>query len=172
MNLCHRCRRQRPAPGRKYCFDCLGKIREESAKRYDSEKARQYQRRRREIYREKKAAGICVRCSKPATHGLYCYEHSIAAKRHSIATAERRRLSRNERGLVPEKRAEAGLCIWCGEPAVPGLRCCDRHRGIFSESGRKGYESNLKNKKNPWVNEVEAWKEKHAWSRKNSLPNG
>ena len=38
MGLCHKCRKNRAAPDRKYCFDCLDKIREENARRYDSGK--------------------------------------------------------------------------------------------------------------------------------------
>ena len=54
MNLCHRCRKEEAAPDKKYCFDCLDKIREENRKRYDKEKSKSYQKRRREIYREKR----------------------------------------------------------------------------------------------------------------------
>lgn len=64
MNLCHRCRKNKPAPNKKFCFDCLDKIRKENRKRYDSEKAKQYQKRRKELYEERKAVGICVRCKK------------------------------------------------------------------------------------------------------------
>ena len=114
MNLCHKCRHERPAPGRKFCFDCLDKIREENAKRYDSEKAHNYQIRRRELYYQSKERGICVRCSKPATHGLYCYECSIRVKRHNHEVAERRKRERRERGLIPEIRKKEGKCIRCG----------------------------------------------------------
>lgn len=125
MNLCHRCRKERPAPGRKFCFECLDKIREENARRYDADKAKKYQARRRELYRLKKDAGICVRCSKPATHGIYCYDHLISAKRHNRNTAERRKIERNERGLVPEKRAAAGLCQKCGSEKPSKQKYCD-----------------------------------------------
>lgn len=125
MNLCHRCRKERPAPGRKFCFDCLDKIREENARRYDPGKAREYQARRRELYRQKKTAGICVRCSKPATHGIYCYDHLIAAKRHNRETAERRKMQRHERGLIPEKRVAAGLCPRCGAEKPAQQKYCD-----------------------------------------------
>lgn len=54
MGLCHRCRKNKAAPNRKFCFDCLDKIREENVKRYNSEWAKDYQKRRREIYQEKK----------------------------------------------------------------------------------------------------------------------
>lgn len=137
MGLCHKCRREKMAPGKKFCFDCLDKIREENAIRYDSEAAKSYQARRREIYNEKKASGICARCSKRATHGLYCYEHSIEAKRRSKCRAERRKIERNDRGLVPELRAKEGLCLWCGKPAEPGISACAEHRKIFSEAGKK-----------------------------------
>lgn len=138
MGLCHKCRKEETAPGKKFCFDCLEKIRESNLKNYDPEKARQYQQRRRELYRQHKASGICVRCTKKATHGMYCYEHSIEAKRHSKCRAERRKIERNDRGLVPELRAKEGLCLWCGKPAEPGISACAEHSKIFSEAGKKG----------------------------------
>lgn len=159
--LCHKCRKTRPAPGKKFCFNCLDKIREDNAIRYDSKKAHEYQARRREIYQEKKAAGICVRCNKSATHGLYCYEHSIEVKRRSQKRSQIRKRERHERGLIPEQRRKDGKCLWCGEDAAPGLQCCKKHQEIFSKAGKKGYETNLVNKNNPWINEVEAWKNKY-----------
>lgn len=137
MGLCHKCRKECVAPGRKFCFNCLEKIREESEKHYDPERAKEYQKRRREIYREKKKAGICIRCSKPATHGMYCYEHSIEARRRSSNRAEAERCKRHERGLIPKARKEEGMCLWCGKKVVPGLQCCEEHREIFSQAGKK-----------------------------------
>lgn len=125
LNLCHKCEKVRPAPGKKYCFDCLDKISEQNAKRYDPQKAKEYQQRRREIYQKKKQQGICVRCSKPATHGLYCYECSIKAKRKNAATAERRKRERHDRGLIPDQRRELGLCLRCGNPAKNDGYCPD-----------------------------------------------
>lgn len=54
IGICHRCRKQKQAPGKKFCFDCLDKNREECRKRYDPEKAKEYQKRRRELYQQKK----------------------------------------------------------------------------------------------------------------------
>ena len=116
LGLCHRCEKAKPIPNRKYCPDCLEKIALDNAKRYDSQKAREYQSRRREIYQQKKEQGICVRCTKKATHGLYCYEHSIGAKRHSAEIASRRKRERHERGLIPDFRRENRLCLYCAKP--------------------------------------------------------
>lgn len=138
MGLCHRCRKEKAAPERKYCFDCLDRIREENRIRYDSERAREYQARRREIYQQKKANGICIRCSKKATHGLFCYEHAIKERRKSAERASIEKAHRHERGLIHEERRERGLCLWCGEKTVPGLQCCERHRQIFNEAGKRG----------------------------------
>ena len=125
LNLCHKCEKARPAPGKKYCFDCLDKIAECNARRYDPQKAKEYQSRRREIYQKKKEQGICVRCSKPATYGLYCYECSIKAKRKNAATAEQRKRKRHNRGLIPEQRQKQRLCFRCGKPANGGKYCSD-----------------------------------------------
>lgn len=165
QGLCHRCRKARPAPGRKYCFDCLDKIREENAKRYDPEKARAYLQRRREIYWEKKEAGICVRCSRPATHGLYCYEHSIAVKRHSRETEDRRKRERHERGLVPEYRKEKGLCLWCG-----GELGETRHGALCAECAGKASEygkRSAQKKDSPF--RIAAQKEVTGWQRRKRM---
>lgn len=165
MGLCHKCRKQKCAPEKKYCFECLEKIREDNRKRYNSEKAKEYNRRRREIYKKKRNEGICVRCSRNATHGLHCYECSIRVKRASILRAEIRKNERHERGLIPERRKEEGKCLWCGKTAVLGLLCCEEHRKIFSDAGKKAYEANLRNGNNSWINEVEKWKKRNGWKR-------
>lgn len=133
LKLCHRCEKKSPAPNRKFCFDCLDKIAKYNAVHYDSERAKEYQSRRRELYREKKEKGICVKCSKIATHGMYCYECSIKAKRHNQKTAERRKRERHERGLIPELRKNTGLCLRCGqslniEKSQFCSKCCEENR--------------------------------------------
>ncbi len=122
--FCHKCGKQKAAPHRKFCFDCLDKIREINAKTYDPVKAHEYQERRRELYQEHKENGICIRCSKPATHGLYCYEHFIKAKSHNMETAERRKRERHERGLIPDIRKREGLCLRCGQPVLSDKLYC------------------------------------------------
>lgn len=145
MGLCHKCRREKSVHNKKYCFSCLDKIREYNAKHYDSEKAKSYQVRRREIYREKKENGICVRCTKKATHGLYCYEHSIYAKRRSREIAESRKRERHKRGLIQEIRLENGLCYICGEPTTlfrEKAYICDKCYEKMCESAKnsEGYK--------------------------------
>lgn len=142
MNLCHRCMKNRTAPGKKFCFDCQDKYREYNAKHYDPEYAKEYQQRRREIYREKKAAGICIRCNKQATHGLYCYEHSIVERRKSKYRAEKQKNARHDRGLIPEYRIKNGLCFVCGtkiedDNLKRGCKVCKRHSDFFSECAKR-----------------------------------
>lgn len=79
---------------------------------------------------------------KTATHGLYCYEHSIEAKRHSQKMSEKRKQQRHERGLVPDYRKENKLCLWCGKPIEEenikkGFLVCQYHRELFSEYSKK-----------------------------------
>ena len=140
MGLCHKCRKNKSAPNRKHCFDCLDKIREENRAKYDSEKAKQYQKRRRELYQEHKDNGICVRCTKKATHGLYCYECSIRTKRNRKNRSDAARMMRHERGLITEQRKNKGLCLWCGSKAITGKNCCEKHSNIFKEAGKRAAE--------------------------------
>ena len=125
LNVCHKCEKAKPFPGKKYCAECLEKIAEYNARHYDPKKSKEYQVRRREIYRKKKEQGICVRCSKPATYGLYCYECLIRVKRKNAAIAERRKRERHDMGLIPEQRQKQGLCLRCGKPADGGKYCPD-----------------------------------------------
>ncbi len=154
MGLCHKCRKNKVAPNRKFCFDCLDKIHEDNARRYDSEKAKEYQSKRRKIYQEKKEKGICVRCNKKATHGMYCYEHYIKAHRRNIERAKNAKAARHGRGLIPVERKNNGLCLWCGEKAINGTNVCERHNRIFSDAGKKSAENDRA------VNEI--WKLKRS----------
>lgn len=121
------CEKAKVFEGKKYCQNCLEKIAMYNAKNYDKQKAHEYQRRRKEIYQEKKKKGICVRCSKKATNGLYCYEHSIYAKRRSKEIAKKRRIERLERGLIPEIREKNNLCLRCGNPLdLNGYKLCSK----------------------------------------------
>lgn len=143
MGLCHKCRKEKTAPNKKFCFDCLDKIRLENNKRYNPEYARNYQKRRREIYKEKKEKGICIRCTNLATNGIYCYEHYIKERRRRMERTNTEKNKRHERGLIPEKRKENGLCIWCGEKADGKTNACERHRIIFSLAGQKRKEKKV-----------------------------
>lgn len=147
MGLCHRCRKEKVAPKRKYCFDCLDKIQQENALRYDPEYAKAYQKRRKEIYQEKKQKGICIRCNKKATQGMYCIDCFLKAKRNGAKTSARRKAERYSRGNAVENRKVAGMCTRCGEL----LTECDKERGYvtcavcreklrqYGEIGRKNH---------------------------------
>jgi hypothetical protein len=143
--LCHKCEKSKQLPNRKFCAKCLEKIALSNIERYDPVKAHEYQARRRELYKEHKANGICVRCSQPATHGLYCYEHSIKAKRHSKEMAQKRKRERHERGLIPEHREQNNLCVFCGAPVEDkqhhGRACnaCAKKMSDYSMKGDKTY---------------------------------
>lgn len=150
LNLCHKCEKAPQMPNRKFCAECLEKIAEYNAKRYDPLKAHEYQARRRELYQQKKEQGICVRCSKPATHGLYCYEHSIKEKKRSQINAARRKRERHARGLIPEYRIKNRLCLRCGTPIEQDnntLFCneCRKKCSEWSKIGDKSYQKQLNN---------------------------
>lgn len=153
--LCHRCRKNKVLPNRKFCPDCIERYTMENAKRYNSEYAKKYQKRRREIYRQKKNDGICVRCNKKATQGIYCLECSIKAKRHNAKTAERRKEERHRRGLIPEQREKDGICLKCGnslllEDKENGYKVCLSCREKLNEYAEKGRENS------PWRKDEKA----------------
>lgn len=64
-----------------------------------------------EFYARKKEAGICIWCSNPATHGIFCEE------------------CRNKRALEARElyalRSRLGVCCHCGKvDAAPGKKLC------------------------------------------------
>ena len=128
--ICPGCRKEKAAPRRKYCFDCLAKRKDYRMAKYDKEKERKYNTRKAEIRRNKIKNGICAICSKNATNGIYCYEHSIYTKRQSMIRNEENKRKRHERGLIPEYRETNGLCCRCGNPLskrakIDNRKMCD-----------------------------------------------
>lgn len=148
--FCHKCGKQKKAPNKQFCFDCLEKHRSRSAQRYDPDKAHEYQARRRELYKLHKAQGICVRCSKLATRGLYCLDCSIKAKRRSQERAKKAKNERHDRGLIPDLRKENNLCFYCGaklHSRKHGQACetCAKEMAEHSKKADKTYWKGLNN---------------------------
>ena len=143
--FCTRCRKEKALPGKVLCPACLEYHQLVSFNAYDKQKAHEYQARRREIYHEHKANGICVRCSKPATHGIYCYECSIKQKRKHQAEALKRKFLRYESRSGRQYRRENGLCWFCGAPveapALHGQACnsCAERMSRISQLADKSY---------------------------------
>lgn len=55
LGLCHRCEKRKAMKNRKFCAECLEKFAQYNAEHYDRDKAKEYQKRRRELYLQKKA---------------------------------------------------------------------------------------------------------------------
>ena len=123
---CIKCGRDSPAPGRSHCESCLAKNRVAERARYMKarEKGTRYggrcpesrrrmaRERTRKRRRERKEAGLCVRCGElaPAEGGVVC-EACREARR-----AEDKKLY--------EKRRSRGLCGRCGGAVFTGASTC------------------------------------------------
>lgn len=144
--ICVSCGQADAAPNHVRCLDCTQKHALSSYKRFKEKfKDPAYRSMLRETqlkrYHDHKEKGICVICSRKATHGLYCYDHSIYVKRYHQETAKKKRNERHERGLIPEYRKANGLCFWCGNPIEEHLKkagcracaaCCKKRSEISS----------------------------------------
>ena len=100
--------------GRAECAECCEKRR----------KRRNYQKeadQQREIYKARKAAGICVSCKKKAIPGMvYCEQHRI---RHNQKARE---LKAYNRGETNWPRGDNGYCYVCNKrPTMDNLKVCD-----------------------------------------------
>lgn len=163
--ICVKCGKNDAFAGRTLCSACIEKIQNH----YEQNREKISQKRRTEEYRKQcrerdqrhRENGICKKCKKKATHGIYCYEHYIQERRYTLRRSQEQKNARRDRGLIPEKRKECGLCLWCGEPAIEGLQCCEKHQQVFIAAGKKGYQAAKENGNNPWINEVENWKRRN-----------
>ena len=123
LGICVCCGKAKRAEGHAQCPKCLERGALYQAKKRASatpEMKAEENAKRREVYNRRRDAGLCPQCGKPATHGIYCYEHSIKIKRYNMKTAERMKRERHERGLVPDYRKANHLCLRCGAPIENG----------------------------------------------------
>lgn len=143
LNVCHRCKKNEQFQNRKFCPECLEYISLAGAKYYEKniKPHPEVERARKKAYREKhKALGLCIRCPNPATHGVFCYHHSVKSRRNDIKKCEKQKRERRERGLIPEYRKEHNLCCFCGEPidTTRHGRACSKCAEKMSMNGSKG----------------------------------
>lgn len=118
--LCVRCMKERAAPGRYKCLECLSISVEANnacnAKLSQDEKKKREGRNResmKTLYAQRKAAGLCTACGKSAYKGqAFCNEC---------------RLRRNRKHRERYVRKPAGECRYCERPALPGRQMCKEH---------------------------------------------
>lgn len=122
--ICPKCGKEKAATGRVFCLNCRDKESVLNIARWDSmteEQKEQVRSRARQsgrvLYKQRKAAGLCVRCGKPAEKGhVHCYECRI---KHN----NRIRRDRNRKANAKAP----GTCSWCSNPVKPGFKLCEAH---------------------------------------------
>ena len=116
--ICVRCHGREAEPYRVLCLECMEKqMKYESTRIIDKEKKAKQQRER---MKKRKEQGICYKCKRKATHGVFCHEHYIYDKRMAR--------ERKKKGF-----GDVGLCRICGEPPVPGKKLCVVHHKQYSD---------------------------------------
>lgn len=151
IGLCPRCGKNKPFENYVFCAECLEKIalsnekyRKPKSKIYDQ----RYEGKRKQKREERKRKGLCIRCGKPATHGQLCDYHWNHRK--ELRKKER---SGREYGQSFRERMEAGTCMYCGAPQVPGYKFCKDCLPKRQEVARQmGQDKNSKMRK-----EVGSW---------------
>lgn len=91
-------------------------------------------KKRREDF---KALGLCVLCGKNQTGGLATCTSCRSRQNRASRRERRAELNRKYR----KKKEEDGICSYCKEKAIAGLRVCERHRRKKSEYN-KNYTEN------------------------------
>lgn len=123
LGVCICCRKEKRAAGHVQCPRCLERGALYQAKKRDlmtPEMKAEANTKRREVYNRRREAGLCPHCGKPATHGIYCYEHNLKIKRRNSRSAERVKQKRHDNGLISDYRVANRLCLRCGEPIEDG----------------------------------------------------
>lgn len=115
--MCPTCAEKQVDKSNRYARTERGRANRIKTQRAYTERNRAAINRRAEDRRlDKKVAGECARCSRPATDGDCCAEHA----------KKRRATQRKAMAAKADARAAAGLCIKCGEFApAEGKRQCD-----------------------------------------------
>lgn len=136
LGLCPRCGKNKLFGDEKNCPECSAKA-QECKERYEIEHSEKVKENtnayHRSVYRQRKEAGLCVRCGKrnPLYNDLRC---GICKEKMDLRRQERR--VRNGK-LTCKERLEQGLCYFCGAKTVPGLKVCEKHRQVCAENGSK-----------------------------------
>ena len=117
IGICVQCRKNKAFDGHVNCPECIEKDNARSAKMRekmtdaDKEKRNEYQRLRTQKHKEQ---GLCIKCSRPAKYGAFCYYHKIESIRYSKARSELRK--QDDKPSVIEIKKANGLCLRCGKP--------------------------------------------------------
>lgn len=96
--------------------------------KYQSPTGSQVSRQR--IYQIRhKVAGLCLLCSEPAVDKWYCQVHR-----------DKKRAYNRFKNLESQHRHIAlGMCRFCGDIAMPGIKLCQKHRDQNREHVRRNY---------------------------------
>ena len=128
QNLCTKCGRDRPAPGRSLCEVCLERNRAAERARYARQSAdgmtyggrdpksrrRMARERNRRRRRERTEAGLCVRCGE------------LAPAEGSVVCDTCREARRAEERELYAKRRASGRCGRCGAEVIDEASTCAR----------------------------------------------
>lgn len=91
----------------------------------------------KKLYQERREWGVCIICGKPRRNG----ETTLACVHCTKARAEYRERNRQHLRETTKERMNryraAGLCIYCGKPAVPGETQCQYHKEYYSKVNAK-----------------------------------
>ena len=132
--ICTRCKKQDADPGHSLCLICRMDARGRKKPRTEEQK-RQHAENMRRFYAEKRAAGLCMNCSKPAYQGhAHCYHHYIYYKRKG----------RQQNAKRSNNYAELGLCRICGGERREGSKLCETHYQQYAEQMRAANQKRSK----------------------------
>lgn len=124
QRICPECRKNKLFGDEKQCPECNAKFysqvilqREKNREEYNA----YYRAWRKKTFKERKEAGICIRCGKRKA------EEGFSTCKLCREKANKTRHARE--GFKPDRkeRYKQGLCYWCDNPIKEGFKVCEKH---------------------------------------------
>lgn len=158
LGLCVGCNKRKAAPGKVYCELCEARLLENYHRRrmvISEEKKRLIRekdnKRKAQVYAERKKKGLCVSCGKRQTkNGVQCIECVIRCKRNRNKRLERQRCQNGTEWKNEIARCEYpqyGICyICCKNSVMKDKKVCEDCYEKICVGCRKGRESQRKDR--------------------------
>ena len=140
--LCTRCGKNKALPGRKLCEACVEKERVKGRRNYFSRADKMQQ-----SYKSRKAAGLCVKCGKPAVYGqTLCEDCRLKAKISREYYRAKQRIDEAQKAVEPVEVVKPVKPNPPKKKGYPGGLCKHKDTCKFwkSANGNLGNQGGLK----------------------------
>lgn len=151
--ICVDCGREKAAKGKTRCLVCLS-INAEKAFKYraslneerQAEEKRRVSDKKKRIYHDRKAQGLCPYCGRQAENGKMQCDRCRAKNRLAAERSRRARGIKSQQVICEDET----ICSTCKKPVKPGYKVCERCYDNIIRAGKTG-QAHCNRKASYWV---------------------